>query len=194
MLCALWTLVQRCLIFHSLVLLVLALPTCQTLHFGLLSGRVVGLGMCRRCVWLSGSWSCGWLLLGTKVLLGGICMLLHPIHLVSSTFGGFSALWAVFWAPPSDPTHISCVVVNARCYLFAALVAVLLWCGRVVHANRSPCVWAGWVLGFRQCGDAHSRSLCCWPVPAAPYPRISPVCHWCSVQPCSAKTVPCSDS
>jgi hypothetical protein len=47
--------------------------------------------------------------------------------------GGFSALWAVFWAPPSDPTHISCVVVNTWCDFLAALVAVLLWWLRMVH-------------------------------------------------------------
>jgi hypothetical protein len=132
MLCAQWTWVQHWWSAHSLVLLVLAHPTCQTLHSGLLSGRVVVLSMCRRCVWLSGSWSCGWLLLETRVLLGGICMLLHPIHLVSSTLWCFSALWAVFWAPPSDPTHISCVVIHTWCDSFAALVAVLLWCSSMV--------------------------------------------------------------
>jgi hypothetical protein len=95
-------------------------------------GRVVGLGMCHRSVWLSRSLLCGWLLLGTTVLLGGICTLQHPTRLVSSTCWGFSALWAVFWAPPSDPTHICSVMVHSWCYLFAALVAVLLWCRRLV--------------------------------------------------------------
>ena len=65
--------------------MVLARPTCQTLHFGLLVGRVVGLGRFHISVWLSRSLLCGWLLLGTRVLLGGICMLQHPTRLVSST-------------------------------------------------------------------------------------------------------------
>ena len=47
--------------------------------------------------------------------------------------GGFSALWAVFSAPPSDPTDIGGVVIDARLYLFAALITVLLWWFRVIH-------------------------------------------------------------
>jgi hypothetical protein len=46
------------------------------------------------------------------------------------------ALWAVFWAPPSDPTDIGGVVIDARCYLFAALVAVFLWL--IAHFD-TPC-------------------------------------------------------
>ena len=76
--------------------------------------------------------------------------------------GSFSALWAVFGAPPADATDVGGVVVYTGGYFFAALVAVLLWCRRVVgHANRSPCVWAGCSAGFRQCGDAQRRSRPC---------------------------------
>ena len=81
--------------------------------------------------------------------------------------GSFSALWAVFGAPPADATNVGGVVVYTGGYFFAALVAVLLWCRRVVgHVNKSPCMCAGCSLGLRQCGDAHRRSLCCC-VPAS---------------------------
>ena len=47
-------------------------------------------------------------------------------------FWCFSALWAVFWAPPSNPTHICSVMIHSWCDGLAALVAVLLWCSWLV--------------------------------------------------------------
>ena len=127
--------------------MVLARPTCQTLHFGLLVGRVVGLGRFHISVWLSRSLLCGWLLLGTRVLLGGICMLQHPTRLVSSTCWGFSALWAVFWAPPADPTHICSVMVHSWCDGLAALVALLKqkWCSWLI-GHGVVCWLVCWII------------------------------------------------
>ena len=77
--------------------------------------------------------------------MGGICRLQCPIRLGSSMFWCFSALWAVFWAPPSDPTHICCVMVHSWCDGLAALVAVLLWCSWLV-GHGVVCWLVCWII------------------------------------------------
>lgn len=81
---------------------------------------------------------CGCLFLGTRVLWGGTGMRLCPIRQVSSVVGSFPALWAVFGAPPADATNVGGVVIDTGVYFFAALVAMLLWCRRVV-GHAVPC-------------------------------------------------------
>lgn len=60
------------------------------------------------------------------------------------------------------------------------------------HQNKDGC--SGSDSSFRQCGEAHKRSRCCCPVPLAPYPPISPVCHSWTDHPRPASSSSCSDS
>jgi hypothetical protein len=173
LLCVLCSWALSVLNARNLVLMGLAHPTCPRLRVGLLLSIVVSQGSLHRFCVLCPILARSCCVLGRTLIWVGICRLLHPI-LLGSSGGCFSALWAVFWAPPSDAVDVCCVVVDTWCDLFAALVAVLLWCSRVV-GHGVACWLVCWIICLVSVRAARWSTF---------HEHLTIVCVGCPIAPC----------